>query len=365
MESGRTAHEEIALERLLGTLPPRPDIGEITRRLVPPPRFGGVRFSNYHPAHPSQVEAEQRLRTVAARLARPERAGLGGFRWKRRKSGSLGIYIDGGFGVGKTHLLAALWHDLPSRAAYLTFDELMYFVGTVGVDGVAAAFADHRLVAIDEWELDDPGNLKMAIAVVRRLVGTRTFVAATSNILPLDLGVGRFSQKDFRAEIEELAESFEVITIGGSDYRHRHFDREPGAEYLLREDDLARWKRGAGGRITEASFSSLMRGLAGLHPIRYREVIHRVDAFAIRDLAPVGGLADALRWVHFVDSVYDAGVRLAATGGVAALGDIFDAAMLAGPYGKKLARCLSRLEELFGEAAAVVASPFADRDGGG
>jgi len=25
-----------------------------------------------------------------------------------------GVYLDGGFGVGKTHLLASLWHAVPS-----------------------------------------------------------------------------------------------------------------------------------------------------------------------------------------------------------------------------------------------------------
>jgi hypothetical protein len=54
-------------------------------------------------------------------------------RFSRPARGS-GIYLDGGFGVGKTHLLAAFWHEAPEPRTYLSFDELVYFIGLAGVD---------------------------------------------------------------------------------------------------------------------------------------------------------------------------------------------------------------------------------------
>ena len=35
----------------------------------------------------------------------------------------MGAYLDGGFGVGKTHLLASLWHAVPGPKSFGTFVE--------------------------------------------------------------------------------------------------------------------------------------------------------------------------------------------------------------------------------------------------
>src|SRR2546425_11146656 len=78
---------------------------------VPPPRFADVRFSTYRPDpdEPSQGEALEFLTQRATLLAEPRRTP--GF-WSRFRKGQSdskpGVYLDGGFGVGKTHLLASL-----------------------------------------------------------------------------------------------------------------------------------------------------------------------------------------------------------------------------------------------------------------
>src|SRR5690606_33436415 len=115
----------------------------------------------------------------------------------------------------------------------LSFDELVYFVGLTGPAAAASAFRGYRLLAVDEWELDDPGNLTLAVAFMRLVLGAGGRLAVTSNTLPLELGAGRFSQKDFSAEIEELASAFEGIRVQGEDYRHRHFEARPGADYFV------------------------------------------------------------------------------------------------------------------------------------
>ncbi|HET6987372.1 MAG TPA: AFG1/ZapE family ATPase, partial [Kribbella sp.] len=116
---------------------------------VPPPRFADVRFATYRPDpnEPSQAEALAVLSERAAKLAQPRpaptfwsrlRGGRGGgaSSGARGSSGGRGsspdkpgIYLDGGFGVGKTHLLASLWHEAAGPKMYCTFVELTNLVG--------------------------------------------------------------------------------------------------------------------------------------------------------------------------------------------------------------------------------------------
>src|SRR4051812_48040282 len=81
--------------------------------LVPPPLFSQVSLSSYvsDPSEPTQQAAVTRVSSFAAVLeAAPTRGGL---LRKRAADRPLGIYLDGGFGVGKTHLLASLWRAAP------------------------------------------------------------------------------------------------------------------------------------------------------------------------------------------------------------------------------------------------------------
>jgi cell division protein ZapE len=340
------------LDALINGLPDRPDPEELLSGFVPPPRFAGKRFEDYapDPRFPSQRAAVDRLRAFAASM----RAGsLDG--WMRRVRAAVGgaergsgVYLDGGFGVGKTHLLAALWHAAPEPRAYLSFDELVYTIGLLGVGPTREAFRGMRLVAVDEWELDDPGNLKLALAFLRGALEDGVRVATTSNTVPDELGRGRFSQKDFRAEIEELASAFETVKVQGEDFRHRRFEADPGRRHFLPREELAALARAAGPGALYAPFPDLLSALGRVHPIRYAALAERMDALYVDGLAPVPLLPDALRWVHFVDKVYDDAVPFAASAAID-LGALFPADFLRGPYGKKFSRCLSRMEELLGE----------------
>jgi cell division protein ZapE len=340
-------------DALLRSLGPAPRPSDLLRGFVPPPRFAAKSFDEYRPdrAHPSQAAACERLLDLAGTLRRAARPDL----WRRlrtqlggRRPGR-GIYLDGGFGVGKTHLLAALWNAVPGPRAYLSFDELVYALGLLGLERARAAFGGLRLVAVDEWELDDPGNLKLALAFLRGALQDGVVVAVTSNTLPAELGVGRFSQKDFRLEIEELASAFEVVAIRGEDYRHRHFEARPGREYFLRPEQVATRARASGPAALLAGFPPLLAALATVHPIRYADVAEAVDGVFVQSLEPIRRLPDALRWVHFVDKLYDSAVPFGASSEVP-LGEVFSPEFFTGPYATKLSRCLSRMEELLGEA---------------
>lgn len=341
------------LDRLIAALPHRPDLAELMSEFVPPARFADKRFEDYAPAHPTQADARDRLQTLAAELNRPARgegllARLG--RSRRRPVPGRGVYLDGGFGVGKTHLLAALWHAAPAPKAYLTFDELVHFIGLVGIEAARRAFSQQRLVAIDEWELDDPGNLKLALAFLRGAVAEGVHVAVTSNTLPLELGAGRFSQKDFMAEVEELASAFKVIRVEGSDYRHRHFVADPGSGFFVSEAVLVEAAQTAEEGLLYVDFQELVERLGQVHPIRFGALVSNIDHLLVRRIYPLHNLADALRWVHFVDTLYDSAVPFQASG-TTNLGGLFQPSALLGPYGKKLSRCLSRMEEMLAEGA--------------
>ena len=151
----------LQLDDLLGSLPPRPDLEELIGEFVPPARFAEKRFADYLQRHPSQTLAAQRLALLAAELRRSEPVGLIGRllgRWRGRQRGS-GMYLDGGFGVGKTHLLAALWHEAPFPKAYLSFDELVFY-GVGGHPNLDWLWPNHRATPhLKELLRASPGSL--------------------------------------------------------------------------------------------------------------------------------------------------------------------------------------------------------------
>ena len=94
---------------------------EIAASLVPPRQFDDATLENYRPDpdYPSQGEAVAKVTAFAAAW----KGGGGGLFRKKAPDLKPGIYLDGGFGVGKTHLLAALWKLAPGRTYFGTFIE--------------------------------------------------------------------------------------------------------------------------------------------------------------------------------------------------------------------------------------------------
>lgn len=310
--------------------------------LVPPPLFAQVSFDTYlpDPQQPTQAAAVAALGAFAARIAAPaaERS------WWRRApappEGRAGIYLDGGFGVGKTHLLASLWHDVPEPKAFGTFVEVTNLVGAIGFAAAVERLAQLRLVCIDEFELDDPGDTVLMSTLLQRLTDRGVKLAATSNTLPDRLGDERFAAGDFLREIQGLAGQFDVIRIEGPDYRHRSAPTapEPATEAQL---ELA---VELGGVVATDDFDDLLTHVATLHPSRYGMLVSGIDVVVWRGVRPIDDQAVALRFVVLVDRLYDRGVRVVGSG--AALDRVFTADMLRGGYRKKYFRALSRLVAL-------------------
>ncbi|ADI14885.1 cell division protein ZapE [Truepera radiovictrix] len=321
---------------------PLPPLSE----LVPPPRFGHTRFADYEPQHPSQTAALVQVQAFVDEIAEPQ---TGAFRWpwqRRAQPQGRGLYLDGGFGVGKTHLLAAAYHASKlSKKAYLSFQELVYVIGVRGTARAKAELGDLQLLCIDEFELDDPGNTLIVKTFLAHLFEQGGAVITTSNTPPEAQGQGRFNAGDFQREIQSVAERFEVLPIEGPDFRHR--DHLAG---LLSASELEhRFKtEGAPEPKERLAWPAFLELLGKHHPIRYRELLGAVGTLYLEDAQTLATQNDALRFVHFIDKLYDLkkGLRLS---GTVALRDLFDPSYRESAYAKKHHRCLSRLSELLEE----------------
>ena len=121
-------------------------------QLVPPPTFADVSFDTYRPdpAEPSQSAAVQTCRKFAEEAV-ARRAGKKKLFGKREVLPGVGIYLDGGFGVGKTHLLASSYYavgDSGSKRAFATFGELTQLAGVFGFVECIELLADYVLLCI-------------------------------------------------------------------------------------------------------------------------------------------------------------------------------------------------------------------------
>ena len=321
--------------------------------LVPPPHFAQVRFATYRPdgAHPTQAAAVAAGEAFITRMGeRPAR------RWGRRAAPPemrSGIYLDGGFGVGKTHLLASLWHAAPGPKAYGTFVEFTNLVGALGFAATVEALSTYRLVCIDEFELDDPGDTVLMSTLLGRLVDAGVRLAATSNTVPEKLGEERFAAEDFLREIQGLAAHFDVVRIEGDDYRHRG---SPEAPEPLADDDVIAHSL-LSDESTIDSWLDLQRHLARVHPSRYGALLDGITAVHLRDVKVLADHVQALRTVVLVDRLYDRDIPVYASG--VPVDRIFTAEMLAGGYRKKYRRAISRLVAL----AKMGAGAGGDADG--
>ena len=316
---------------------------ELAAALVPPRQFTPATLENYRPDpdYPSQAEAVAKVRAFAAGWTSHGGRGLFG----RRKSPQAkpGLYLDGGFGVGKTHLLAALWKLAPGRKYFGTFIEYTALVGALGYAPTVKLLSGASLLAIDEFELDDPGDTMMMSRLLGQLVESGTRIAATSNTPPNALGEGRFAASDFLREISALADRFEIVRIDGLDYRRREIEGHAIAlDDATFEQQLA--DAAASGAVTADDFGDLLHHLAQVHPSRYVKLVDGLEAIGIRDVRTLTDQSDALRFVAMVDRLYDAQVRVLATG--TPLDRVFGDEMLAGGYRKKYLRAVSRLISL-------------------
>lgn len=303
-------------------------VPELLAELVPPTEFSKVSFSSYIPDgnFPSQSLAATKAETFALGISKKGQA-------------ALGIYLDGGFGVGKTHLLASVYHASKGKKIFGSFIAFTSIIGYLGFAEAVQVFSKYDLLCIDEFELDDPGDTMIMSRFLKELASKGVRFAATSNTPPAALGAGRFAADSFHREIQSVADKFEMIRIDGEDYRHRDpgFRFEPSALEAVQEARL-------GSRVLETTQSELLAFLGSIHQSRYAKVAEQFQLLLLIDVAQITDQFEGMRFVSFIDRCYEAGIALRFTG--SDLGDIFRADHVAGAYQKKYLRCLSRLSAM-------------------
>jgi cell division protein ZapE len=317
-------------------LTPNVSTDELLAQLVPPREFENARFSNYIPDtnHASQAEAVSIGSTFA-------HGGKTGGLFSKRVDLPAGLYLDGGFGVGKTHLLASIWHEFKGKKAFGSFLAYTGLIGALGFANALEQLKSYQLICIDEFELDDPGDTMMMSRLLTELDAKGVKFAATSNTPPNALGQGRFAASAFAREISAMADRFQMVTIDGEDYRHRPVDNRPTS---IAESEMDAWLKAevaAGKKVAFDDFAALLKHLSTMHPSKYLHLVKNFDDVAIANVTELYDQVNALRFVALVDRMYESQVSIRNTGH--SLTSVFSDEMVGGAYRKKYLRAVSRL----------------------
>lgn len=317
---------------------PQASVADLLNELVPPREFENARFDNYipHSEYESQAVAHKKSSEFASGKGEKRKFG------KTPASVSSGIYLDGGFGVGKTHILASIWHAFKGKKVFGSFIAYTGLIGALGFAEAVKALSKFQLVCIDEFELDDPGDTMMMSRLLNELEKQGVRFAATSNTPPNALGEGRFAASDFTREIHGIADRFEILRIDGEDHRHRPVGVEAKT---YSEDEVSEWlKNQDASSASVDTFADLLQSLSKIHPSRYGRMLRGVSKIALLDVHQLTDQVDALRFVAFIDRAYESQVQIRSTGHP--LTEVFSPEYLSGGYRKKYLRAVSRLGAL-------------------
>jgi cell division protein ZapE len=306
---------------------------ELLSELVPPREFADSSFSNYRPDpnFPSQTVARDEAAKFAGANSRKLFA-------KKSDSAAPGLYLDGGFGVGKTHLLASMYHSYSGSKLFGSFMAFTALVGALGFASALEKLSAYRFIAIDEFELDDPGNTMIMSRLLNDLANKGTKFAATSNTPPNALGEGRFAAADFQREILGIGSQFLMLRVDGEDFRHRP---TTVAEVTYSLEELKAWVDSS---TAVADFSKLLKKLGKVHPALYGKLLNGDSKLALLDVHQLTDQNDGLRFVSLIDRAYELQIKIHSTG--TPLTSIFPQVFLDGGYRKKYLRAISRIGAL-------------------
>jgi len=300
--------------------------GELLAEMVPPSEFSKVSFDSYIPD--PRFESQSQALVSASTFSRD----LGG-----RKKGSSGIYLDGGFGVGKTHLLASIYHSAKVPKIYGSFLAFTSSIGYLGFANSISEFSKFKLLCIDEFELDDPGDTMIMSRFLKELSQAGACFAATSNTPPNALGQGRFAADNFQREISSVADRFQMVRIDGEDYRHRGLEYSFNPIGLDEKNELIASSQ----RVLSVSQAELLGYLASVHQSKYSKLAEQFDVLILDEVMTIQDQFAGIRMVSFVDRIYEAGILFKFSSGSPS--QIFREDHLLGAYQKKYRRALSRL----------------------
>lgn len=318
---------------------------ECFSELKPHPKFSSCTFDNYahDTRYPSQLYLKNILRSITEDSKNIEKKSFFSFlRNKKKNKTHDNLYIDGTYGVGKTHLLSACFNDFNGKKAFMSFLELTYFINFYGLENTIEKFKTLDLLLIDEFDLDDPATTRMAARLIDA-VNQDTLIITTSNKLPKELGGGNFDTEMFARELGIIANTFKTIVVEGVSFRI----------------NLARWQanysdknfhdtmelKSKSEKILYVDFNELMEALRNNHPFRFFVIPKNYPSIFIENFHTFQKLDDALRFTTFIDHCYYHDTKLF----IQALnisGDIFTTDMMETAFERRFLRCNSRLDEM-------------------
>ncbi len=208
-----------------------------------------------------------------------------------RRAKVRGLYLHGGVGRGKTFLIDLLHDSLPEGLRQrLHFHRFMGRVHTVLAQigqqadplvEVARRFAEHPLLCLDEFFVNDIGDAMILGELLRHLRRAGVTLVTTSNIPPSELYRDGLQRARFLPAIARIERNCEVHALRSPhDYRLRTLTSAP--VYLTPADAAA-----------DAALAAMFERLLPSSRSAATEVT--INARSI----PLRGRADAIAWFDF------------------------------------------------------------------
>ncbi|MDQ2070399.1 cell division protein ZapE [Natronospira bacteriovora] len=301
----------------------------------------------------AQEKAVDALDTVYRELLRYRTGWLHGLRRRylgpaRDLSPVQGLYMWGGVGRGKTHLMDIFHDSLPfEEKRRLHFHRFMrqahdglkrHGDRQYPLEAIADDIArDTRVLCFDEFFVSDVADAMILGGLLKALFRRGISLVATSNIPPDKLYLNGLQRQRFMPAIEAIKQHTRVLNVdGGTDYRlrvlekaeifHSPLDRQ--AEELIRSafrglapdgeeggldiEILGRHipARGEGDGVAWFDFDALCDGPRSQND--YIDLAHEYHTVLLSDVPVMGTTQEnaARRFIALVDEFYDRNVKM-------------------------------------------------------
>lgn len=319
-------------------------IDECFKELKPHPKFNQCRFDNYNNDinYPSQLYIKNLLRNITEDSKNTEKKSIFNiFNKNKGKKKHRNLYIDGTYGVGKTHLISATFNDFQGTKAFLSFVELTYFINFYGLENTIEKFKAIDLLLIDEFDLDDPATTRMVARLIDA-INNDTLIITTSNKLPKELGGGNFDTTMFARELGIISDTFETIVVEGVSFRINLAKWQANFSNSTFDNTLTQWKNDK--NIILTTFEDLMNVLRNNHPFKFFVIPKDFEGIFISNFNQFSQLDDALRFTSFIDHCYYYDTKIFIKSDE--YSSIFTKEIMETPFERRFLRCNSRLDEM-------------------